>query len=111
MVPIKEGRPPINAGNRNRKPKGLEKVKKTMFTHEHRILVCGLKMGGMEPKHISDAFYQKYSLQLPSSSLSTLYNDNGTKIYKELIKRGSLMNSVETQINRKQRPTMMIDLD
>ena len=65
----------------------------------------------MKPSDNSDAFYQRYGLRLPSSSLSTLYNDNGMKMCEELIKRSSLMNSVETQINRTQRPTMMIDLN
>ena len=32
-------------------------------------------------------------------------------MYEDLIKRGSLINSVEAQVNRTQQPTMMITLD
>ena len=64
------------------KATGAVKGKKLMFTLEQRILVCGLKKDGMEPYQISDALHKRYGLELPSSTLSSLYNNNGMKMYE-----------------------------
>ena len=82
-----------------------------MFTHEHRKYVCGLKTEDSKPSDISEAFAQRYGFRPHSSSLATLYNDEGMKVYEDLLKGDSLMDSVETHINKSQQPTLMVDLD
>ena len=82
-----------------------------MVTLQQRIHACRLRKEGKEAYQISAALHERYGLELPSSSLSSLYNAKAMKTCEDLIKRGSLMNSVEAQVNRTQQPTMMIDLD
>ena len=93
------------------KGKGAKKSEKTSFTNEHRNLVCRLKRAGTKPSVISTYFFNRFGFVPKSSTLSSLYNDKGMKKYEDLLKRDSLMASVETHINKSQRPTMMVDMD
>ena len=82
------------------KATGAVKGKKLTFTLEQRIHTCRLRKEGMEPYQISDALHTRYGLELSSSTLSSLYNATAMTMYEDLVKRGSLMNSVEAQVNR-----------
>ena len=97
--------------SRQQKSKGARKGKRTTFTHEHRKYVCGLKKAGSNYSDILESFAHRYGFQPHSSSLATPYNDKGMRVYEDLIKRDSLMDSVKTHINSVQLPTMMVDLD
>ena len=111
-----------NGANKGRKPtrkhrkvqqKPTVDIKGRMLnvTLQQRIYACRLRKEGKEACQISAALHEKYGLELPSSSLSSLYNAKAMKTCEDLIRRGSLMHTVEYQFNRKQRPTMMTDLD
>ena len=101
-----------NGSNKGRKPtrkhrkaqqKATVPVKgKKMVILQQRIHACRLRKEGKEAYQISAAVHERYGLELPSSSLTSLYNAKAMKTCEDLIKRGSLMNSMETQVNRKQ---------
>ena len=95
----KKGKDPAHKGER------------TMFTIEHQNFVCRPKKAGTKPCVISTSFFDRFGFVPISSTLSTLYNSKKMKAYEELLKRDSLMESVEVHIDKKRRPAMLVDLD
>ena len=93
------------------KDKGAKKGKRTKFTIEQRKFVCALRKADTKHSDISKTFSDRFGFIPKACSLATLYNDEGMKVYEDLFKRDSLMDSVETHINKLQQPTMMVDMD
>ena len=111
---------PKSDGNRGRqgkapatnKPKKIiKKEKRHLFTMEQKYFACELKKSGKKPKEIASLFEERYKVKLTSSTLSTFYNAENMKRYETMGHSETVMASVETSINRTQRPTIIIDME
>ena len=84
---------------------------KKVYTTEQKSFVCELRKSGKNLRDISTQFTNQYGYRAPDSTLATIYNaDNMEKLNKNCHSK-SPMSSVETTINQKQRPSILVDLE
>ena len=110
---------PKNYGKGGRKGKALLPKKKKVikvpkrinYTLQQKFFACELKKSGKKPKEIIRLFKEKYGLEPKASTLATFYKPENMDSFEEYGHRYTHMASVETTINKKQRPTIMIDME
>ncbi len=84
---------------------------KKVYTTAQKSFVCELRKSGKNLRDISTLFTNEYGYRAPDSTLATIYNaDNMEKLNKNCHSK-SPMSSVETTINQKQRPSILVDLE
>ena len=111
---------PADKGGRKGKDPATKKPKKSIkknkekrhvFTLQQKYFACELKTLGKKPKEIATLFEKRYGVRPISSTLSSFYKKENLERYEKLGHRETVMASVETSINKTQRPTIMIDME
>ena len=99
---------PKHNGKGSNKGKGPER---TTYMLEQKFFACKLKKSGKKLKEILRLFKEKYGLEPKRSTLATFYNPDNMERYEKIGSRDTSMASVETHINKTQRPTIMSDME
>ena len=94
-----------------KKKKGIKVPKRINYTLQQKFFACELKKSGKKPKEIIRLFKEKYGLEPKPSTLATFYKPENMDSFEEYGHRYTRMASVETTINKKQWPTIMIDME
>ena len=97
-------------GKGSKKGKG-PKTKRALYMLEQKFFACNLKKSGKKPKEISKLFNEKYCLSPKASTLATFYKPENMKRFEEFGHRDTRMASVETSINKTQRPTIIVVME
>ena len=98
-------------GSKRGKGPAIKEHKRTSYTLEQKLFACDLKKSGKRPKEILKLFKDKYGLAPKPSTLATFYKAENMKRFEEYGHRDTRMASVETTINKTQRPTIMVDME
>ena len=103
----KKGKGPATKNSK----KVIKEPKRALYTLEQKFFACDLKKSGKRPKEILKLFKDKYGLAPKPSTLATFYKPENMKRFEEYGHRDTRMASVETSINKTQRPTIMVDME
>ena len=103
----KKGKAPAT----NKPRKIIKKEKRHKFTMAQKYYACKLKKSGKKPKEIAEEFEKRFNVKPGSSTLATFYNAENMKRYETMGPSDTVTTSVETSINRTQRPTILIDME
>ena len=91
--------------------KVIKQNKRTTWTLEQKAFACNLKREGKRVQDIKKAFEEKFGLSIQSSTLATFYNEKNMERYRDYGQKDTRMASVETSINKTQRPTIIVDME
>ena len=91
--------------------KVIKEPKRALYTLEQKFFACDLKKSGKRPKEISKLFNEKYGFSPKASTLATFYKPQNMERFEEFGHRDTRMASVETSLNKTQRPTIMVDME
>ena len=81
------------------------------FTLEQKNFARVLKRGGTEPCEIKKRLKDRYGVVVKASTMSTWYNERNMQTHEQRVSINTSMDSVETHVNPRQRPTIMKDME
>ena len=84
---------------------------KKVYSTAQKDFVCELRKSGKSLKNIRTLFKNKFGYGAPSSTLATFYNAVNMEKLEKNCHSKTYMASVETSINHKQRPSIIVDLE
>ena len=106
----KQGKGPAK-GPQKKKVKVLKQQTRQKWTCEQKDFARDLKKQGKQPNEIIKIFKDKYDVVVKPSTLATWYNTRNMATHEQRGPRNTSMASVETHVNPKQRPTILIDME